>query len=118
MVVENDTIVISVNEYNKYNRKMDARIEELKVANAMLRKAVLQLTSKVSTPDVVVSRKDFVEMYNDAVTDMLNKATDESNDIYGYEVTVHWHGICCDCGDGAEVSNYIIPAIIGLDGEM
>ena len=49
-------------------------------------------------------------MYNEALDDMFENP--ENNDIYGYNITVHWHGIYCNCGDGATPCNHIIPAIV------
>lgn len=76
----------------------------------LMQKALLELSRKTDTvpQDVRVSKADFVAMHNTAVYEMDGI---EDNDIYGYDVTVHWHGFYCNCGDGATPANYIIPGI-------
>ena len=90
----------------------------------LLQKAVADLihTNRPNRcKDVRVSKKDFLEMYQKALDEMFaimdgEKETDKtpddvSNDIYGHDITVHWNGIYCNCGDGATPSNILIPAI-------
>lgn len=98
----------------------ESKIQELEIANAMMRKAILQLTSSREQQDVRVSRADFLKIYDDALQqmfDMNEDLTKENQGIYEHNVTVHWHGIYCDCGDGATPSNHIIPGIAGCDEE-
>ena len=118
MVKENGMIMISENEMNEIFSIKHNQIEELEIANKMLRKAMLQLTSKENISDVRVSRQDFIKMYNSAIEFMFNNMETEDNDIYGHNVTVHWHGMYCDCSDGATPSNFIIPAIKDCDNEI
>ena len=118
MIKENGMIMISENEMNEIFSIKNNQIEELEIANKMLRKAMLQLTSKENISDVRVSRQDFIKMYNSAIEFMFNNMETEDNDIYGHNVTVHWHGMYCDCSDGATPSNFIIPAIKDCDNEI
>ena len=118
MVKENGMIMISENEMNEIFSIKNNQIEELEIANKMLRKAMLQLTSKENISDVRVSRQDFIKMYNSAIEFMFNNMETEDNDIYGHNVTVHWHGMYCDCSDGATPLNFIIPAIKDCDNEI
>ena len=118
MVKENGMIMISENEMNEIFSIKNNQIEELEIANKMLRKAMLQLTSKENISDVRVSRQDFIKMYNSAIEFMFNNMETEDNDIYGHNVTVHWHGMYCDCSDGTTPSNFIIPAIKDCDNEI
>lgn len=76
----------------------------------LMQKALLELSKKTDTVphDVRVSKADFVAMHSTAVYEMDGL---EDNDIYGYDITVHWHGFYCNCGDGATPANYIIPGI-------
>ena len=67
--------------------------------------------------DVRVSRVDFLKIYDNALNEMFDAPEDEDNDIYGYDITVHWHGIYCNCGDGAIPCNHIIPAIMNCNEE-
>ncbi len=69
--------------------------------------------------DVRVSKTDFLEMYKKALDvffDNMEKPNFDElpNDIYGKDFTVHWNGIYCNCGDGAIVSNNLIPGIEGV----
>lgn len=103
-------VMNSMEYFEMVNAEKDRKIRELEVANEMLRKAILQLTDKGNPADVRVSRSDFLKMYDMALSEM--------NGIYGYNFTVSWHGVYCDCGDGATPSNYIIPAVKGCEEEM
>lgn len=118
MVKENGMVMITEKEYKKSIKSNDCRIKELEIANEMLRKALFKLTSKMEISDVRVSRQDFLKIYNDALDFMFNHPELEENDIYGYEITVHWHGMYCSCSDGATPSNHLIPAIDDCDKEL
>lgn len=113
MLKENGMIMLSEVELKDMMAGSNERIAELEQRNRMLRMAIMELMKKGSTDnkDVRVSKMDFLEIYNDALNEMFDSSYDEDNDIYGYDITVHWHGIYCSCGDGATPCNYIIPAI-------
>lgn len=118
MVEENGMVMMKADEYR--DLMIDyGKLEELKVSNEMLRKALLQITrDKNYVPkEVRVSRKDFIKMHEMALDMMFENETETETDIYNHNVTVHWHGIYCDCGDGATPSNHIIPSIAGCDEE-
>lgn len=106
-----------------YERTIDTLKQEHRedVANyekrlELMQKALLELTHNVDTipHDKRISKADFVAMHSAAVRDMDGL---EDNDIYGYDVTVHWHGIYCNCGDGAVAANNIVPGIEGVMDE-
>ena len=117
----NDYVEITIYQHEVCEEELVVarnKIKELEVANKMLRNAILQLTkNKRETVDVRISRKDFLKLHEAAV-DELHEFQHEDNDVYGYPVTVHWHGIYCDCSDGATPSNYIIPGILSCDKEL
>lgn len=115
MVKENGMVMLPWAEYQQININYEREIEELKKRLEMLQKAVLRLSAKHGDQtDVRVSKLDFLRMYNIALDDMWDRPSDDVNDIYGYDVTIHWHGVYCDCSDGATPSNYIIPALESL----
>ena len=104
-------------ELEEMERRAEHLEERLKAIKAeyekrleLMRKALIELSRNTATvPNAVrVSKLDFVEMHSQAVADMDGC---EDNDIYGHDITVHWHGFYCNCGDGATPANYIIPAI-------
>ena len=97
-------------ELEELRRKMDELKEEYKKRLELMQKALLELSRKTDTVpnDIRVSKADFVAMHSTAVYEMDGL---EDNDIYGYDITVHWHGFYCNCGDGATPANYIIPGI-------
>ena len=99
-------------EVEHLKKQMDELKAEYKKRLEIMRKALMELTHKTDTVphDVKVSKADFVEMHSEAVRDMDGL---ENNDIYGYDVTVHWHGFYCNCGDGATPANHIIPGVEG-----
>ena len=104
------------------------RLKELEIANKELRKALLKATSKTQTKDIHISRKQFVQMHDIEAFEILDEEEEKhnyklcpdyyENPIYGYDVTVHWHGMYCNCGDGATPSNHIFPAIEACDEEL
>ena len=119
MVRENGMVMLTERELKEMERKLlqcEKRI-------VILQSALLQATKGGTTVEgVKVTKTDFLEIYQKALNDMFNKEEKEnfdpySTDIYGYDFTVHWHGIYCNCSDGAMPSNHIIPAIEGLNDE-
>ena len=116
MVTENGMVMMTLNEYQSLNATKN-KIEELEKSNEMLRNAMIQLTGEGNTTDIKVSRSDFVKMYDMAVNEMF-ETNNEENDVYGHNITVHWHGMYCSCSDEATPSNYIIPAIVDCDNEL
>lgn len=118
MIKENEMIIMTEKEYTDIIKSKDSKIEQLEIANEMLRKALLKKIGESNTYDVQVSRQDFLKIYNEALDYMFDNPNKEINDIYGYPITVHWHGIYCDCSDGATSNNYIIPGIKACDEEL
>ena len=118
MVKENGMVMMTEDEYNKLTNRIDRTIKEkeedishLQRRIELMQTALLKATKTADTvPNGVrVSKADFVAMHKSAVDYMWNH--EEDNDIYGYDFTVHWHGMYCNCSDGATPSNHIIPAI-------
>lgn len=117
MVKENGMVMLTDEEYNRLNNRID-RVEKEKDEHTLdyerrlelMQTALIKLTQKTDTvpSGVRVSKADFIAMHNAAVRDMDGN---EDNDIYGYDFTVHWHGIYCNCSDGATPANHIVPAI-------
>lgn len=128
MVTENGMVMMTAAELERMEREHKDRIEEYEKRLDLMQSAIKQLM-KEGTPseDVRVARLDFVAIYNKALEEMFDimeeeMATDKTpddvpNDIYGHDITVHWHGIYCNCGDGAIPTNIIIPAIEEIDNE-
>ena len=42
---------------------------------------------------------------------ILKATINMEDDIYGHDVTVHFHGLYCNCQDGAAAFNYVIEAV-------
>lgn len=112
MVEENGMVMMTERELNRITHDKDTEIESLTRRIEILQEAVMQLmkTRSTDTADTRVGKRDFLAIYDKALDDMGEHA-DEDNDIYGYDITVHWHGLYCNCGDGAIPSNYIISSI-------
>lgn len=97
--------------------RLQKNIDELKIEYKrrleLMQKALMELTKGIDTvPNGKrVSKADFLAMHSAAVRDMDDDF--ENNDVYGYDFTVHWHGIYCNCGDGATPANHLIPGIEG-----
>ena len=123
MVKENGMVMLTETELNRMEREHLDKLEEYEKRVELLRNALKKrMTKGAPSEDVRVSRIDFVAIYNQALEEMFDNFekdnSDETpNDIYGYDITIHWHGIYCNCGDGATPSNIIIPAIEEVDNE-
>ena len=105
MVKENGMIMMREEEYNK----MEKQIKHL-------RKLLFTVMPKSKTEDRKVKCSEFLDVYNQAFEDLGA----EECELYGNDVTVHWHGIYCNCGDGASAWNNIIsniPNVIEENGD-
>lgn len=116
MYKDNGMVVMTETEYNGMTREKSYEIKELEKRCEMLQNAVMILTrgQGTKTTAVRVSKLDFIQMYDKAVDDMFDRPADDKNDIYGYDVTIQWHGVYCNCADGATPSNYILSALKDL----
>ena len=119
MVKENGMVMLTENEL----KEMDRKLIQYEKRILILQSALLNATKvNKSVEGVQVTKTDFLAIYNKALSEMFDKEEKEdfdpyNTDIYGYDFTVHWHGIYCNCSDGAMPSNHIIPAIEGLNDE-
>lgn len=117
MVKENGMVMMTEEEFTK----MQLRISNTETEKdqitldyerrlELMQKALIELSRETTTVshDVRVPKADFIAMHSMAVHEMDGC---EDNDIYGYDITVHWHGFYCNCGDGATPANYIIPGV-------
>ena len=88
----------------------DVRSERDKLTEerAELRMALLKATrkNKMKTKDVELKPELFVNMYNS-----VQALDDFEKDIYGKDITVHWHGLYCNCSDGPEACDYIMDSL-------
>ena len=123
MVKENGMVMMTENELDRIEREHTNTIEELTKRIEIMQSAIFQLMKEgTPTEDTRVARADFVAIYNKALEEMFDNFekdnSDETpNDIYGHDITVHWHGLYCNCGDGATPTNTIIAAIEECDSE-
>ena len=90
----------------KENEKLKARVRHL-------RSLLFSAMKEKQNGDTKVTRKEFVDIYHEA---MEGLGSDEC-ECYGNNVTVHWHGIYCDCSDGAVAYNHIITGVKGVMSE-
>ena len=101
MVRQDNMVMMSAAEYEE--------LEQMKKEVEELRSIVLKATrnKEMKTDDVLVSMRTF---YNIAMNAL---STDDGmeEDIYGHDVTVHFHGLYCNCQDGATAYNYIIEGV-------
>lgn len=115
MVRENGMVMMTEKELTDI---LEGNAKEINNLKRMLM-SLLHRLGKNKEKDIKVTRKEFVELYEKAVDCMFDNLDngiedDDKNEIYGHDVTVHWHGLYCNCLDGAAVSNHIIPGIKGL----
>ena len=113
MYRDNGLVVMTETEYNSMTQAKSWEIKELEKRCDMLQNAIMTLTRDqgIRTEDIRIPKLDFIQMHEKAVDDMFDRPADDKNDIYGYDITIHWHGMYCNCSDGATPSNYIIPAL-------
>ena len=120
MVKENGMVMMSEKEHDL---EIDLICKDYEKRINMLQEAILELSKGAAlSSDARVSKKDFLDIYQKALGVMFDNMEKSNfdelpNDIYGHDITVHWHGIYCNCGDGATPSNYIISGIEGCVDE-
>lgn len=90
--------------------------------NGMVMMSESEYEELIRNKDQKITRKEFIKLYN-AAMEMIYfyDGTDEKerfNHLYGYDVTVHWNGVCCNCSDGATAWNWIVSNIEGVDEEL
>lgn len=127
MVKENGMVMMTERELERMEREKTELVKDYEKRLELMQDAIKQLMKEGATSeDVRVSKADFLAIYNKALNEMFDimdgclgdeTPDDVANDIYGHDVTVHWHGIYCNCGDGATACNYIIPGIEGVNEE-
>ena len=124
MVKENGMVMMTERELDRMENEKKEIIEMYEKRIELMQKAIIELTQKTATVphDVRVSKTDFLEIYDKALDDFFDKMETPNgeelhNDIDGYDLTVHWHGIYCNCGNGATPSNNLIPGIEGVNDE-
>lgn len=115
MVRENGMVMIKEEEYHRLNKSAEE--------NEILRSAVMKMVrnfQRKPTSDIELSRREFLAVYNAAVCEMFEKEEYgiDDNEIYGYDVTVHWHGFYCNCEDGATVTNTVIDGVEACADEL
>lgn len=125
MVKENGMVMMTERELELMNKEHERIVENLNTRIELLQTAMVELlhsTDHDTPTDLRVGKADFIAIYNKALEVMFNNLEKPNggelpNDIYGNDFTIHWNGIYCNCGDGAAPSNYIIPAIEGINEE-
>ena len=80
---------------------------EIEKQTEIAKRTLFKVLSEKKTEDIEVSRQEFLDIYNLAMDGL---GSDEC-ELYGNDVTVHWHGIYCNCSDGAVAYNNIITGV-------
>ena len=122
MVKDNGMVMMTEKELEAMQASQERTRRAYEKRIEFLQNALLQATNgSKAVEGVQVTKTDFLAIYNKALTEMFtaeeNGTLTDDNGIYGYDFTIHWHGIYCNCYDGAIPSNHIIPAIEGLNEE-
>ena len=117
MVKENGMVMMTERELERIEREHKHAVKDYEKRIELMQDAIKQLMREGATSeDIRVGKKDFLAIYKKALNEMFDNMEKPNyeelpNDIYGHDITVHWHGIYCNCGDGAVVCNNLIPAI-------
>ena len=123
MVKENGMVMMTERELERMEREKTELVKDYEKRIELMQDAIKQLMKEGATSeDVRVGKKDFLAIYQKALDEMFDlmekpNFDEQPNDIYGHDITVHWHGIYCNCGDGAVVCNNLIPGIEGVTEE-
>ena len=66
-----------------------------------------------------VTIREFIDLYNAELQKMFDEADSEKETahIYGYDITLEWNGYKVNLGDGAILTNALIPALEEMDSE-
>lgn len=94
------TLAFHADSLEKENDKLKEQVKRF-------RRLLFTAIKEKQTGDTKVKKSDFLDIYNEA---MKGLGSDEC-ELYGNNVTVHWHGIYCNCGDGATAWNHIVTNI-------
>lgn len=117
MVTENGMVMLTAKEYDALVREA----EDTKLLRSAIVKMLKEFKEK-TTEDVELSCSEFLATYNAALNNMWEKMEKEEeedeNEIYGNDVTVHWHGLYCNCQDGATVTNTVIDGLEACADEL
>lgn len=95
---------------------MERKVDSIEDKADRLRELLFTVMKERCNNDVRVKRSEFLEIYKEAMDTL---GADEC-ELYGNDVTVHWHGIYCNCSDGATAWNHIvsnIESVIDEDGD-
>ena len=120
MVTENGMVMMTAAELEQMKKEHAYTIKDYEKRIELMQSAIKQLMGDGEPfEDVRVGKKDFLAIYHKALNEMFDNVEKPNydelpNDIYGHDITVHWHGIYCNCGDGAVASNNIISGIEGV----
>ena len=127
MVKENGMVMMTEQELERFKKvrqcELDELVDEYQRRIDLMQDAIKQLMKEGATSeDVRVSKADFVAIYNKALDDFFDimempNSNELPNDIDGHDITVHWHGIYCNCSNGAIPTNYIVSAVEEMLGE-
>lgn len=115
MVTENGMVMLTAKEYDELVREA----EDTKLLRSAIVKMLKEFKEK-TTEDVELSCSEFLATYNAALADMWEKIEngEDENEIYGNDVTVHWHGLYCNCQYGAMVTNTVIDGLEACADEL
>ena len=115
MVTENGMVMLTAKEYDELVREA----EDTKLLRSAIVKMLKEFKEK-TTEDVELSCGEFLATYNAALADMWEQieSGEDKNEIYGNDVTVHWHGLYCNCQDGATVTNTVIDGLEACADEL
>ena len=115
MVTENGMVMLTAREYDELVREA----EDTKLLRSAIVKMLKEFKEK-TTEDIELSCSEFLATYNAALANMWEQIEngEDENEIYGNDVTVHWHGLYCNCQDGATVTNTVIDGLEACADEL
>ena len=104
---------LSIEGVKEMENNLMEKIDRLEKEVKELREALLIATrgKKETTKDIKVSMSTFYNLTQEILRREDDDIINMEDDIYGHDVTVHFHGLYCNCQDGAAAFNYVIEAV-------
>lgn len=111
MVKENGMVMMTVEEFAETANKVELLKNEIRELREALLIATRNRDKEAKKDDIRVSMATFYNLTQEILKRDDGDTINMETDIFGHDVTVHFHGLYCDCYDGASVFNTVIEAV-------
>ena len=114
-------------ELEKKDKAIESLMDDIKELKTALHILLNAKTEDRQPEGIRLKVADFLTVYNAMFRNGGNQYNGYreaegpdlmENHIYGHDITVSWHGLWCNCEDGASACNHIIGGLEGLADEI